>query len=191
MKTMKNATIMLMLVGLFLSGSDVQSQGRSNGSGKSHERHEPGREEHVGISFDKNHNRSNAMHKDNDQDRYGRSHVHASREDYRYNRHYASERHVIYRHHRQAHPSWAPVYGYRYNTRYIYYQDYHVYYDCDRNMFLTWTGRRWVVSNRIPDVMLRVDFRRTRVSGVDYWDDDLDFYLQRRRPAYLTITAAF
>jgi hypothetical protein len=39
--------------------------------------------------------------------------------------------------------------------------------------------------------MFRVDFRRTRVTGVDYWDDDFDFYLQRRRPAYVSISAGW
>jgi len=108
--------------------------------------------------------------------------------DHRYGGYDNHHRYVTYNYHRHNRPSWAPAYGSRYNMRYIYYQDYNVYYDCHRDQFLVWTGRNWVVSNRIPDVMYRVDFGRTRVSGVNYWDDDFDFYLQKRRPAYIDIS---
>jgi hypothetical protein len=100
-------------------------------------------------------------------------------------------RYVTYNHHHRNHPSWAPLYGHRYNTRYIYYRDYNVYYDCHRDMFITWTGRRWVVSAFIPAVMVRVDFNRARVSGVDYWNDDFNFYLARQAPRYVSIQVSF
>ena len=114
-----------------------------------------------------------------------------TRNDHWYSSDNIRHRYITYDYHRHSHPSWAPAYGYRYNTRYIYYQDYNVYYDCHRDVFVIWTGRNWVISNRVPDVMYGIDFRRTHVSGVDYWDDDFDFYLQRRRPAYISISTAW
>jgi hypothetical protein len=66
-----------------------------------------------------------------------------------------------------------------------------VYYDCHRDLFIIWTGRNWMVSSRVPDFMGRIDFGRTNVRGVDYWDDDFDFYLSRRQPTYLSIEFDF
>lgn len=101
------------------------------------------------------------------------------------------KRYVTYKHHRHQRPHWAPWYGYNYNTRYIFYEEYNIYYDCHRDRFILWTGRNWVATTRVPQVMARIDFNRSRVSGVDYWEDDFDFYLQRRRPACVTIQAAW
>lgn len=96
-------------------------------------------------------------------------------------------RRVTYNYHRHNRPLWAPVYGYRYNTRYIYYRDYNLYYDCYRNMFVVWTGRNWIVTSRVPDFMYRVNFASARIQGVDYWDDDFDYYLHKGRPGYINV----
>jgi hypothetical protein len=106
---------------------------------------------------------------------------------YRYDDRTGHNRYATYNYHHRGRPQWAPYYGYRYNTRYIYYQDYNVYYDCHRNVFIVWTGRNWMVTTRIPDYMYRIDFNRANVRGVEYWDDDFDFYLQRRRPTYVNL----
>ena len=98
-------------------------------------------------------------------------------------------RRVTYNYYRYNRPLWAPVYGNRYNTRYIYYRDYNLYYDCYRNAFVVWTGRNWVVTSRAPDFMYQVNFADARIQGVDYWEDDFDFYLQNKRPGYSSIYA--
>jgi hypothetical protein len=38
-------------------------------------------------------------------------------------------------------------------------------------------------------VMCRVDFRTATIAGIDYWDDDFDWYLERKRPNYISIHA--
>lgn len=175
MKIIKNALSVLLLITLFLTTTlAVQAQGRGRGNGKDKATHD--RNSDYGKRNDKN---FKGYRSDRD-------------DDYNYHRDDRHQhRNATYRHHRHSHPLWAPAYGYRYNTRYIYYQDHNVYYDCHRDVFLVWAGRNWRVSSRIPDAMFRVDFRSARVYGVNYWDDDFDFYLQRRRPSYLSISATW
>jgi hypothetical protein len=160
----------------------------------------------------RDHNRGNDRDRDNDRDHnrdndkrdydYGRDRDHHRNYDHGRDRHsrdyytsrnskyYHHGRYITY-HHRHARHRWAPVYGYRYNTRYIYYRDYNLYYDCYRDVFVTWNGRFWVVTAVVPDVICHIDFGRASVVGVDYWDDDFDFYLTRRRPAYISIRAGW
>ena len=212
MKTVNYSLSVLMLVILFsVTMSGLLAQGRSNGNGNNNQ----GRG-HGGASHPRNgrvNNDGNVYHgSDNDRrydrgrgDRNERDHFddgrnlnhhewnqrYPSRDDYHFNSNSKGHRYVTYNHHRHGRPSWAPAFGHRYNTRYIYYQDYNVYYDCQRDLFLTWTGRTWVSSTRIPDFMFHVNFGSARVYGVDYWDNDLDFYLQRRRPSLVSISAAW
>lgn len=133
------------------------------------------------------HDRSDSRNRDRDggsrYDRDGDRHANSFRYDDRARR----NRYITYTYHRHGRPIWAPKYGYRYNTRYVYYKDYNVYYDCHRNVFIVWTGRNWGVTKRIPEYMNRIDFNRASVRGVEYWDDDFDSYLQRRRPAYVSL----
>jgi len=218
MKTIKDSLGVLM-VAILLGGAtaDLQAQGKGNDNtnpGRGHKK-----EKKPGKGHDKDYDRGNRYEYDfksgdnlgrgnnNDYDRrrgrdeqygdrdrndhYNRNHNYPSWDNHCYQRYDVHHRYVAYRHHRHGRPSWAPAYGYRYNTRYIYYQDYNVYYDSHRDLFIVWTGRNWMVSTRVPDAMFRVDFGIARVSGVDYWDDDFDFYLERRRPAYMSITAAW
>lgn len=174
MKTVRKSLGVFLLM-LLMSGitTNLQAQGRG------HDKHDhPGR----GHQKEKHH-----KHDDDNWDRHDSYRDDASRND----RYYQRGRYVTYHHHRHGPPSWAPAYGYRYNTRYIYYRDHNVYYDCHRDVFITFTGRRWVVTTTIPRAMVHVDFRRTAVAGVDYWDDDFDFYLTKRRPSYVSISASW
>lgn len=214
------SALMLVIMLCGASNLQAQSRGRGNGNGSDNKdvnsgqensmRNNPERDRNkeyngrVGesdLSQWNDHNRDNSNHgrgngRYDDRDHHDKNKStwnrdYPSRNGHRYDRYDNRHRYVTYNYHRHDRPSWAPAYGYRYNTRYIYYEDYNVYYDCHRDVFVVWTGRNWVISNRIPDAMFRVDFRRTRVAGVDYWDDDFDFYLQRRRPAYVSISAGW
>jgi hypothetical protein len=169
--------------------NEYKSQGHAKDFNSDSDRSQ--RNDHYRDISDNNRGKGNDRYNDLDRNKNNWNRDYPSRNVHRYNNYDSRHRYVTYNYHRHSHPAWAPAYGYRYNTRYIYYQDYNVYYDCHRDVFVIWTGRNWVMSNRIPDVMYRVDFGRARVSGVDYWDDDFDFYLQRRRPAYLTISAGW
>jgi hypothetical protein len=66
-----------------------------------------------------------------------------------------------------------------------------VYYDSHRDVFVTLAGGRWIVTTHMPRVLVGVDFNHSVVAGVDYWDDDFNFYLERRRPAFVSIRASF
>lgn len=132
--------------------------------------------------------RGNDMNHENRRDNNQRETYHHQPVRYKYqywNDH--RTRRVTYNHHRYNRPVWAPVYGYRYNTRYIYYRDYNLYYDCHRNVFVVWTGGNWVVTSHVPDFMYQVNFSNARMQGVDYWEDDFDYYLRNKRPGYISI----
>lgn len=204
MKTIKNLLSVWMMVMLLVGTSSIQAQnrGRDNDNGNrglgNDKQNNPGKGHNKG--YDNSHGRpgsNQGRYNNNDYDRNDHnmdrkwSKHSSARDGYRHLRYDNHDRYVTYRHYRNTHPSWAPAYGYRYNTRYIFYQDYNVYYDCHRDVFVVWNGRNWVISHHVPDILFRVDFGRTRVTGVDYWDDDFDFYLQRRRPAYVSISAGW
>ena len=180
MKTVrKSLGAFLLLFLVSAATANLQAQGRGHGK---HDN--PGR----GHQKEKHHEHNRDNHDDNrNWDRHDSHPDYSSRDD----RYYRHGKYVTYHHHRHGPPSWAPAYGHRYNTRYVYYRDHNVYYDCYRDVFITFTGRRWVVTTTIPRAMVQVDFRRTAVAGVDYWDDDFDFYLTKRRPTYVSISASW
>jgi hypothetical protein len=197
MKTIKNYGSTFLLAVLMLGVvSTMNAQGRGNGRdnnpGRGHGKENPGRGHEKRESPARGRDKK-FEHRDNDRDRD--HHVRDNRDSrdsrFSHNWDYRNRRHVTYTYHRYRRPMWAPVYGYHYNTRYIYYNDYNVYYDCHRDVFLTWTGRRWVVTHVVPDFMIHLNFNNAVVSGVDYWNDDFDFYLAKRRPTYVSIRAGW
>lgn len=100
--------------------------------------------------------------------------------------HYEASRRDVYVHH---HYHSAPVerrvvHYYRERPRYVYYRDYDVYYDYHRSVYITLSGRNWVLSTSMPTAMCHVDVRRTNHVAVDYYDDDFPGYLDRGRPTY-------
>jgi hypothetical protein len=80
------------------------------------------------------------------------------------------ERRVVVHHHHHTRP------------RYVYYSDYDVYYDCDREVFISFSGRNWTVSVARPMRMHHVDIYRASRVDVDYYNDDFPQYLEQRRP---------
>jgi hypothetical protein len=67
--------------------------------------------------------------------------------------------------------------------RYVYYRDYDVYYDLNRSVYVTYSGRSWTLSSSLPLNMRNVNVRTTRSYAVDYWDDDMPRFLQTGRPS--------
>lgn len=80
------------------------------------------------------------------------------------------ERRVVVHHHHHTRP------------RYVYYRDYDVYYDCDRQVFISFSGRNWAVSIERPMRMHHVDIYRASRVDVDYYNDDFAEYLEQKRP---------
>ena len=211
MKTVRNLLSVMMLT-VLVSGatSNLHAQGRGN----ERRRENPGRDNKdtkidkpskdrsdrdrserdrsKDWSYDNNHRDRDRNDRNDHRDYRDRHDSRHDRYASRNDRYYNHGRHMTYRHrYTHAHRPWAPVYGYRYNTRYIYYRDHNLYYDCYRDVFVTWSGRGWVVTRIVPDVICHVDFGRASVVGVDYWDDDFDFYLAKRRPSYISIQASW
>jgi hypothetical protein len=65
----------------------------------------------------------------------------------------------------------------------VYYKEYDVYYDCQKSVYITYSGRSWTVSTAIPRSMRYINPRQTRRYEVDYYDDDFPRYLERQRPS--------
>ena len=106
-----------------------------------------------------------------DRDHHHHAHQHNHRDVYVYNDHHHHHAPVVHHHHH-----YRPV-------RYVYYRDYDVYFDCDRSVYITYSGRGWSVSAGVPVVMRHVDVHHvTRVDVDDYYDDDFVGYLDRNRP---------
>jgi hypothetical protein len=166
MKTNMNLLGAMLVMGLFIGSTEVQAQGRGNqgkGKAKGHEKHQ---------------------HK---YDRDGHYHYYSDRH-WRGPTHDRHGRRYVY--HRPPH--WAPAHGYRNQVRYVYYRDYNVYYDCYRGVYITLSGRNWVYSQHIPVHMRRAPRDRMVYVELDYFEDDLPYYVERRRPGgYVSIHASF
>lgn len=160
---------------LFLLVTVSFGQGRGNGRGNAYGHHKHDRDKHDHHSRDERHHysRDRHVHYDHDDDhdddrRYVRrvysypaySHQHHSRCDHR----------VVVRHYERP--------------RYVYYADYDVYYDCHREVYISYSGRSWTISTSLPVVMHRVDIRRASCREVRYYEDDFVSYLDRGRPMY-------
>ncbi len=169
MKTNMKLLGAMLVTGLLLGSVDVHAQGRGNQgreNGRGHGNH-PHKQK-----YDRDH-RSHHPYSD----RYWRGPTH--------DRH--GKRYVYH-----GPPHWAPAHGYRNQVRYVYYRDYNVYYDCYRGMYITLSGRNWVYSQRVPVQMRSVPFERMVYVELDYFDDDLPYYIERRRSGgYLNVHARF
>jgi hypothetical protein len=69
-------------------------------------------------------------------------------------------------------PPWAPAHGYRAKTRYTYFRDYPVYYDNDRGVYISLSGKNWSVSAKLPDILKGVDLLATPKVDLDFSGDD-------------------
>ncbi|UII25898.1 hypothetical protein LVD15_21755 [Fulvivirga maritima] len=72
----------------------------------------------------------------------------------------------------QGPPPWAPAHGYRAKTRYVYFKDYDVYYDHERGVYITLSGKGWQVEAKLPDVLEKVDLPAAVKVDIDF--DGLD-----------------
>jgi hypothetical protein len=170
MKT-KDLLIVVCMTGAIMSINEAVAQGRGNAKG--HDKQEWRKDDH---NFPTNDHRGDNRHdsRDNWNDR-------DNRWDDRYNRnHYDHERYSRrYDYHRPPH--WAPAHGYHKKPRYVYYRDYNVYYDCYRGEYITFSGRNYIYSYTMPPHLCRANFDRIMYVDLDFYDDDLPRYLERRR----------
>ncbi|UII19403.1 hypothetical protein [Fulvivirga ligni] len=69
-------------------------------------------------------------------------------------------------------PPWAPAHGYRAKTRYVYFKDHDVYYDHERGVYISLSGKGWKVEAKLPDVLQKIDLNTTARIDLDF--DGLD-----------------
>jgi hypothetical protein len=62
----------------------------------------------------------------------------------------------------------------------VFYRDYNVYYDCFRGVYISVSGRNWIYSQQLPMCMNQVNFNRVAYVDIDYYDDDLPGFINRR-----------
>lgn len=164
MKTNMKLLGVMLVAGALMMVAEANAQGRGNGRGNHKNKHD---------------------HKhDRDWNRFD----HNLHREWRGPSHDRHERRYVY--HRPPH--WAPAHGYRNQVRYVYYRDYNVYYDCYRGVYITLSGRNWVYSQHMPVPMRRARLDRVVYVDLDYYDDDLPYYLERRRSgSFASIHARF
>jgi hypothetical protein len=180
-KTLATVGLSVILIGS-LTNADAQKSGRGNGKdswqnpGKGHDK-----------GFKKGHDK-----KDN--------HDRTDRRDYDWSGHRDHDRrtstHVRHYHHdryasRRPAVRWVSVTHNHVRPRYIFYQDYNVYYDCNREVFMWLSNGRWVVSVERPIMLHRVNLASVVAVGVDYYADDFTTHAARKRPVYFSIRAMF
>lgn len=76
------------------------------------------------------------------------------------------------KHKQQGPPSWAPAHGYRSKTRYVYFKDHDVYYDNDRGVYISLSGKNWKVDAKLPDVLRKVDLKLATKVDIDFAGDN-------------------
>ncbi|HEX8039482.1 MAG TPA: hypothetical protein VF490_10025 [Chryseosolibacter sp.] len=165
MKTTKFFPMMMAFVLITLAGG-VHAQGRG---------HHKGHDEHHGHHDDY---RGEGHHNDRDHGFH----------DYR---HEEARRVVYHEHDRYCDHPVIVVRDYHPRPRYIYYRDYDVYYDLERRVYITYSGRNWSISASLPVVLRRVELGRATRLEVDYVRDDFPSYVARTRPVYTRVYTSF
>ena len=64
--------------------------------------------------------------------------------------------------HKHGPPAWAKAHGYN-NSHYVYFSDYHTFYDPYRGGYLYLDGGNWSFSAQIPSVMVNVSLDNAKV----------------------------
>lgn len=156
----------MALVGMVLI-SAITLQVNAQGHGRGHGKDKPRRAPHHHTERHDNHKRH---HRVTPQQHVHHYHVRPVRHVYHHHHNHSCGHRVVVRHYERP--------------RYIYYNDYDVYYDAHRNVYISFSGRNWVVTTGVPVIMRHVDVHRTGYTEVVYYEDDFINYLGLGRPIY-------
>jgi hypothetical protein len=174
---MKKIMLMLLAGGIFIGISlDVKAQQRRGGDHGDRQNNHANRQNNG-----HDHGRSNDHHERRGSGN-GHGHYHHYRHKQNQSRHHGYDRYC-------ERPPVAVHHYHRRSPRYVYYRDYNVYYDCHREVYITYSGRNWTMSTSIPVGMTRIDITRVHRLGVDYYEDDFPRYLETKRPSYVQVSA--
>ncbi len=81
-------------------------------------------------------------------------------------------------------PPWAPAHGYRAKTRYVYFNEYNVYYDHDRGVYISLSGNNWQVTAKLPSILSSVDLNAAVKIDLDFSGDDPQKYNKDHRSKF-------
>ncbi len=154
---MKKVNIFSLMIILMIVGAftmQAQAQGRGKGNNKG-----KGHDKHTYVHDRHHHDRDPHHH-----------HARVVRPVYAHQHRHDCVHHVVT--HRHERP------------RYVYYSDYGVYHDVQRNVYFSYSGRNWTISASLPVAFHRVDMRRVNSVAVDYYADDFVGYLEHGRPIF-------
>lgn len=166
----------MFIIGLLLAVTHTQAQNerrRNNYQDNNNQWSSNHQDQH---NYTTNYNQRNS---DNDYNRYSNTCNQSSngQAEYRYygyydrnNNCYSNYGRPAWMSHRRMHP----------RARYIYFRDADVYFDCNRNTYITISGRTWSISTTLPQHMCRVDMSRAAYEDVDYNGDNVYQYHSQR-----------
>ena len=132
--------------------------------------------------------RGHAKHKDKNEWKQHESsrHSHSDRYSYdgKHERHTHNVRHSPgHMHHHSRHCNHRVIVHHD-QPRYVYYDVHDLYYDHQRNVFISYSGRGWTVSTSIPLHLRHVNLKGAVAREVIYFEDNFTTYLDRGRPMY-------
>ena len=88
----------------------------------------------------------------------------------------------IEKEHKYGPPDWAPAHGYRAKTRYVFFKDYKIYYDNERDVYLSYENDLWHATADIPFELKAADLKGAVQVEVEYDGEDpqtkIDLHLE-------------
>jgi hypothetical protein len=171
----------LITVLIFSSGRviKVYSQGRGHGRGhgsahgNSAKHHPHGKHANNGHEGRNGHGRPDWS----DQSNENVHHHHSSSRTYDYS-------YPVYHHQHDRSCNHHVIVRNYTRPRYVYYRDYDVYYDCHREVYISYGRQGWTMTASLPSILVHVDLSRAVCHEVQYYDDDFVPYIDSGRPIY-------
>ncbi|MBL6445017.1 hypothetical protein JMN32_01765 [Fulvivirga sp. 29W222] len=81
-------------------------------------------------------------------------------------------------------PPWAPAHGYRAKTRYVFFKDHDVYYDNEKGVYISVSGKGWEVSAKLPSILKGIDLKAAAKIDLNYSGDRPQKYYDRHKKKY-------
>jgi hypothetical protein len=169
---MKRVIAILVVVALTFIIIRVNAQGRGHGHSKHKDKHEW-----------KHHPNESSTHSHSDRYSYDGKRTHDHRVVTRDAHTHTVRHYPVYSHHHSRHCNHHVIVRHQ-RPRYVYYDEHDLYYDHQRNVYISYTGRGWNISTSIPVHLHHVNLRSAVAHEVNYYDDNFITYLDTGRPMY-------
>ena len=154
----------MFVAGLSFNGQ-IQAQHQRRDNYQDHNDSRPNY--HDGNSYGNRDNGDRQIHDRNNYNHNNRSYFDHNQRDRYYSYQYRGDSGV---------PPWAYHQRTYPHTRYIYFRDSGIYYDCNRSTYITISGRNWSVSTALPQPICRTNTNRIAYEEVNYYGDNVYEY---------------